>query len=121
MDGGGGAAALEPYPQWCYTHETGEVFKGERSSFDDVLMNRATWYITDGVQPRLINCLARTVLLTPPERQTLKVSGYIWPVLVCIRMFHRPLPALQRDESIQATCTQKLPRVPGCLANKQMK
>eukprot|EP00198_Chlamydomonas_reinhardtii_P009383 XP_001698720.1 predicted protein [Chlamydomonas reinhardtii] len=63
---------MEPNMAWCYTHETGEVFKGERSSFDDVLMNRATWYITDGVQPRLINCLARTVLLTPPERQTLK-------------------------------------------------
>ena len=75
MDGGGGAAALEPYPQWCYTHETGEVFKGERTSFDDVLMNRATWYITDGVPP-MLNCLARTVLLTPPDRKIYKVCRY---------------------------------------------
>ncbi|PNW84002.1 hypothetical protein CHLRE_04g212200v5 [Chlamydomonas reinhardtii] len=60
-----------PNMAWCYTHETGEVFKGERTSFDDVLMNRATWYITDGVPP-MLNCLARTVLLTPPDRKIYK-------------------------------------------------
>ncbi|KXZ41316.1 hypothetical protein GPECTOR_559g579 [Gonium pectorale] len=60
-----------PNMKWCYTHETGKVFIGERSSFSNVLGNPATWYITDGVPPQL-NCQARTVLLTSPKRETYK-------------------------------------------------
>ncbi|KAG2424297.1 hypothetical protein HXX76_014675 [Chlamydomonas incerta] len=61
----------KPGKAWCYTHETREVVLGERTSFDDVLLNPATWYITDGVPPQL-DCLARIVLLTSPKRETFK-------------------------------------------------
>ncbi len=60
------------HSQWCYVHETGRVVFGERASFDHVLVNPATWYISDGVPPQL-NRLARTVLLTTPQRATFKV------------------------------------------------
>eukprot|EP00198_Chlamydomonas_reinhardtii_P003461 XP_001692797.1 splicing factor [Chlamydomonas reinhardtii] len=61
----------KPGMAWCYTHKTREVVIGERTSFDDELDNPATWYIADGVPPQL-DCLARIVLLTPPERKIFK-------------------------------------------------
>ncbi|KXZ49595.1 hypothetical protein GPECTOR_20g451 [Gonium pectorale] len=60
-----------PNKKWCYTHETGKVLIGKRSSFANELSNCATWYISDGVPPQL-NCLARTVLLTSPNRKMYK-------------------------------------------------
>ncbi len=61
-----------PLLQWCYTHETGKVVFGLRTSFRAELSIPATWYITDGVPPQL-DCRAWTVLLTSPKVKTYKV------------------------------------------------
>ncbi|KXZ52705.1 hypothetical protein GPECTOR_8g100 [Gonium pectorale] len=60
--------AMEPGRMYCYKHQTGEVQFGDRSSFWAELRDPNTWYISDGVAPRL-NCTARIILLTSSDRQ----------------------------------------------------
>ncbi|KXZ53109.1 hypothetical protein GPECTOR_8g99 [Gonium pectorale] len=78
--------AMEPGRMYCYKHQTGEVQFGDRSSFWAELRDPNTWYISDGVAPRL-NCTARIILLTSSDRQIYEDMDEMGAKVLCMPLW----------------------------------